>query len=214
MRVENYPKLTVIMRGYTYEQAMLIIKILSNYDHKLAVEVTTNNPNHLQVIRDGIAQYGDKVYIGVGTVLNLQHAKEAIAAGAQFMLGPQQFTDDIYELAKNKHVLTIPGAMTPTEVYTQFQKGADIVKIFPAVTVGSEMFKQVQGPLGKRRLMAVGGINLKNVQDFFWNGASYAGVGSNFFNKQDVQSLNEAGLRESIENFLNMIKPTEAQYAK
>lgn len=91
--------------------------------------------------------------------------------------------------------------MTPTEVYTQFQKGADIVKIFPAVTVGSEMFKQVQGPLGKRRLMAVGGINLKNVQDFFWNGASYAGVGSNFFNKQDVQSLNEAGLRESIETF-------------
>lgn len=64
------------------------------------MEVTTNNPDHLQVIRDGIAQYGDKVYIGVGTVLNLQHAKEAIAAGAQFMLGPQQFTDDIYELAK------------------------------------------------------------------------------------------------------------------
>lgn len=211
MKIEDYPKLTVIMRGYTYEQALLIIKILSDYDHQLAVEVTTNNPDHLKVIRDGNEKYGGKVFIGVGTVLNVTQAQEAIEAGAKFMLGPQEFNDDVYKIAKEKHVLTIPGAMTPTEVYTQLQKGADIVKIFPAITTGSSIFKQIQGPFGSQRLMAVGGVNLQNALDFFENGASYLGIGSNFFNKQDVNDLNEAGLRQSVENFLNVIKPMETQ---
>ncbi len=210
MKIEQYPKLTVIMRGYSYEQAMLIIKILSDYDHQLGVEVTTNNPDYLKIIHDGKQKYGDQVFIGVGTVLTLEHAKSAIAAGAAFMLGPQQFTDDIFKLAKEKGVLTIPGAMTPTEVYSQFQKGADIVKIFPAISTGSAIFKQIQGPFGAQRLMAVGGVNLQNALDFFNHGASYLGIGSNFFDKQDVETLNETGLRQSVENFLSVIKPVNA----
>ncbi|MCV3739835.1 bifunctional 4-hydroxy-2-oxoglutarate aldolase/2-dehydro-3-deoxy-phosphogluconate aldolase [Lentilactobacillus hilgardii] len=209
MKVENYPKLTVIMRGYTYDQALLIIKILSDYDHQLAVEVTTNNPDHLKVIHDGNEKYGDKVFIGVGTVLTVKHAQDAIKAGAKFMLGPQQFTEDIYKIAKENHVLTIPGAMTPTEVYSQFQKGADIVKIFPAITTGSAIFNQIQGPFGSRKLMAVGGIDLKNALGFFKDGAGYLGIGSSFFEKQDVLNLNESGLRQSIENFLNITKSIE-----
>ena len=202
MEIENYPKLTVIMRGYSYEQAMLIIKLLSNYDKKVGVEVTTNNPDYLKIIKDGNDHYGEQVYIGVGTVQTKDQAQDAINAGAKFMLGPQSFTQDIYDLAQQTGVVTVPGAMTPTEIQYEFSKGADIVKVFPAITVGSTFFKQLAGPMAGLRLMAVGGVNLDNAKEFMTAGAGYLGIGSSFFNKQDLKNLDEDSLNESIQNFL------------
>ena len=205
MKLEDYPKITIIMRGYSYEQAMLIMKVLSYYEHKVGVEVTTNNPDYLKIIKDGNEKYGQQVDIGVGTVLKASQANDAIKAGAKFMLGPTQFNDDIFTLAKKENVITVPGAMTPSEVYDQFERGADIVKIFPAITTGPSFFKQIQGPLGLRKLMAVGGVNLQNAKDFIDNGADYLGIGSNFFNKEDVENLNEEELNRSVEEFLSAV---------
>lgn len=205
MQLDDYPKLTVIMRGYSYEQAMLIIKILSHYNHRVGVEVTTNNPDYLKIIKDGTSKFGDQVYIGVGTVLKVEQAREAIKAGAKFMLGPQKFDQKIFELAKKEAIITVPGAMTPTEVYDQLECGADIVKIFPAITIGKSIFSQIQGPLGSQKLMAVGGINLENAKDFLDVGASYLGIGSNFFNKKDVENLDESALSKSVDSFLERI---------
>lgn len=206
MKFDDYSALTVIMRGYKYNQAMTIIQLLSEYDHQIVVEVTTNNEDYLRIIADGNQQYGDQVDIGVGTVLNADQAKRAIQAGAKFMLGPQKFDDVTFALAKEHDVLTIPGAMTPSEVYDMFQKGADIVKIFPAVSTGTTIFKQIQGPFGSLPLMAVGGINRNNAAEFLDRGASYLGIGSSFFNKEDVQAMNTDGLRQSIDSFLDVIK--------
>lgn len=202
MNIENYPKLTVIMRGYSYEQAMLIIKLLSRYEGKVGVEVTTNNPDHLKVIADGNKQYGDKVNIGVGTVTTVKQAQEAITAGAKFMLGPQAFSEEIYQLAQQNDVITVPGAMTPTEIQTEINKGADIVKVFPAITVGPSFFKQISGPMPGLRFMAVGGIDIKNSQLFISAGADYLGIGSSFFNKQDLENMDEQALDKSIQEFL------------
>lgn len=205
MKIENYPKLTVIMRGYSYEQAMLIIKLLSNYDKKVGVEVTTNNPDYLKIIKDGNNQYGEQVYIGVGTVQTKEQAQDAINAGAKFMLGPQSFTKDIYDLARQYNVITVPGAMTPSEIQYEFSKGADIVKVFPAITVGSKFFKQLSGPLGSIKLMAVGGVNLNNAKEFMSAGAGYLGIGSSFFKKEDLNNLDEDALNESIQEFLTEV---------
>lgn len=205
MRLDEYPKITVIMRGYSYDQAMLIIKILSRYNRQVGVEVTTNNSDYLKIIKDGTSQFGDKVYIGVGTVLNIKQAREAIRAGAQFMLGPQKFDKSIFDLAQKEKVITVPGAMTPTEVYDQLESGADIVKIFPAITTGAKIFSQIQGPLGPQKLMAVGGVNLENAREFLDAGAGYLGIGSNFFNKNDVEKLDEEALSRSVDRFLKEI---------
>lgn len=205
MNIENYPKLTVIMRGYSYEQAMLIIKLLSHHEGKIGVEVTTNNPEHLKIIADGNEQYGDKVSIGVGTITTADQAQQAIAAGAKFMLGPQAFSDDIYQMAQQNNVITVPGAMTPTEIQTEVNKGADIVKVFPAITVGPSFFKQISGPMPGIRLMAVGGVDIKNGSSFMTAGAGYLGIGSSFFNKQDLKDMNEQALDESINEFLRTI---------
>ncbi|OIK85250.1 2-dehydro-3-deoxyphosphogluconate aldolase [Oenococcus oeni] len=203
--INNYPKITIIMRGYTYDQALTIIKLLSNFHHKVGIEVTTNNADYLRIIRDGNNQFGMQVDIGVGTILNVQQASEAIDAGAKFMLGPISFDSKIFQLARRKKVLGIPAAMTPTEVVDQFRLGADIVKIFPAVTVGGKFFKQIQGPLGKLKLMAVGGLNINNAYNFFENGASYIGVGSSMFNQEDIRNKDEKGLSKSVQDFLRKV---------
>ena len=205
MNIDSYPKITTIMRGYTYEEAMTVIKVLTEFDHQVGVEVTTNNPDYLKIIHDGNKAYGDKVYIGVGTILNAEQASSAIAVGAKFMLGPAEFTPDIFKIARETKVITVPAAMSPSEVVEMLNLGADIVKLFPASTLGPSFFKAIQGPLGKQKLMAVGGVNVKNARHFFESGASYLGVGSSMFNQSDVKTKNSVGLRKSVEAFLRTV---------
>ncbi|MDE3295502.1 bifunctional 4-hydroxy-2-oxoglutarate aldolase/2-dehydro-3-deoxy-phosphogluconate aldolase [Lacticaseibacillus rhamnosus] len=205
MNINSYPKITTIMRGYSYKEAMTVIEVLTAFDHRVGVEVTTNNPDYLKIIHDANEEYGDKVDIGVGTVLTAAQASAAVAVGAKFMLGPAVFNADIFNIARKAKVITVPAAMTPSEVVEMLNAGADIVKLFPASTLGPSFFKAIQGPLGRRRLMAVGGVNVKNARNFFENGASYLGVGSSMFNHLDVKTGNVNGLHESVRAFLATI---------
>lgn len=163
-----------------------------------------NTPHALDIIENGNVQYGDKFKIGAGTVLTLDEAKDAIEKGAKFMLSPIEFTDDIFAYAKAHKVITVPAAMSPTEVHTMFDKGADIVKIFPATTVGSGFFKTIQALLEKLPLMAVGGVSLKNVKDLLTHGTSYLGIRSNMFNQEDLINRDIAGLAASLQAFVDI----------
>lgn len=211
MKLENYPKLTTIMRGYSYEEAMTVIKVLSEFGHQVAVEVTTNNPDYLKIIHNGSEQYGSQVDIGAGTVLTVKQAAAVIDNGAAFLLGPIAFTKEIFLLAKEHDVITVPAAMTPSDVYALIESGADIVKIFPAITVGPTFFKQIQGPLGKLPLMAVGGINQDNASQFLRAGAQYVGVGSAMFDASDIHNRNETGLKQAAQNYLNVLRDSGDQ---
>jgi len=206
MKLENYPKLTIIMRGYSYNDAMTVIQMLTRFDHTVGVEVTTNNPNYLKIIHDATEKYGESVYIGVGTVLNVKHAESAIKNGAKFMLGPNKFTPDIFEIAKVNNVITVPAAMTPSEIVEMFNSGADIVKVFPAITLGAAFFKQVQGPYGDLKLMAVGGVGINNAEEFVRNGASYLGIGSAMFKKEDIAAKEIDNMAKSVQRFLNIFE--------
>ncbi|MET3559007.1 2-dehydro-3-deoxyphosphogluconate aldolase/(4S)-4-hydroxy-2-oxoglutarate aldolase [Streptococcus rupicaprae] len=206
MTITNYPKITVILRGYSYEEAMTVISCLAEFPHQLAVEVTTNNPDYLRIIKDAREQFDGLLPIGVGTILNLAQAKEAIAAGAQFMLGPCEFSPEIFSLAEKENVLTAPAALTSSEVKRMQEAGADIIKIFPASTVGPDHFKQLLAPLGPLPLMAVGGVHLENAQAFLEAGASYLGIGSSMFKMEDIKNRNKEGLQKTIETWLNTIK--------
>lgn len=210
MRIEEYPQLTVILRGYSYNEAMTIISCLAEYSNKLAVEVTTNNPDYLKIIKDAREKFDGQIHIGVGTVLELEQAKAAVKAGAEFMLGPCEFSSDIIKFAKEHNVLTVPAAFTSTEVKRMKEKGADIIKIFPAKIVSPDYFKQIQAPLGQLPLMAVGGISANNAYEFLKGGASYLGIGSSMFTKEDVRNHNKKGLKESIEHLLQSVEEVEA----
>ncbi|KRN32058.1 bifunctional 4-hydroxy-2-oxoglutarate aldolase/2-dehydro-3-deoxy-phosphogluconate aldolase [Liquorilactobacillus mali] len=204
MKLSEYPTFTIIMRGYTPDQADTIMQAMDGFENQFGVEVTMNTPKALEIIRDGNQKYGNRIKIGAGTVTTLDETKSVIAAGAKFMLSPIKFSDEIFTYANKKGVITVPAAMTPTEVHEMFKKGADIVKIFPATTVGPGFFKALQAPLGNLPLMAVGGVKLQNAKEFLTTGASYLGIGSNLFNKDDLINKNINGLSTSLQAFIGI----------
>jgi 2-dehydro-3-deoxyphosphogluconate aldolase/(4S)-4-hydroxy-2-oxoglutarate aldolase len=97
--------------------------------------------------------------------------------------------------------MTVPSAFTPSEVWNMFQMGADIVKIFPAGTLGSKYMSDLQAPLNAMPLMAVGGVNADNCQEFFDNRATYVGIGSGIFHPQNILSMDDAGIKADIDAF-------------
>lgn len=204
MELSEYPKYTIIVRGYTFEQTDAILQAMKGHEKDFAIEVTMNTKGAVEMIRLLNQKYGDAVYIGAGTVMNIDEERLAIDAGAKFLLGPQRFSKEMIDFAHGKNVVTVPAAFTPSEVTSLFRDGADIVKIFPASEVGPNFFKAIQAPLGKLPLMAVGGISLGNVTDYLKSGSQYVGMGSGMFNKADIAEENVAGLKKSIDEFLEL----------
>ncbi|MGM0138307.1 2-dehydro-3-deoxyphosphogluconate aldolase/(4S)-4-hydroxy-2-oxoglutarate aldolase [Enterococcus sp. DIV0755b] len=206
MRLEEYPKLTIIMRGYSFNQSEAILKAMEGFEKDYAVEMTLNTENALVNIKKLTEEFGDKINIGAGTVRTLTDAKAAYEAGAKFLLGPHVFTKEMLAFANEKNILAIPAAMTPSEVDQMFKNGADIVKIFPAAVVSPRFFKDIQAPLGKLPLMGVGGVSADNAKDFFDNQATYLGLGSGMFNEEDIKTLNVSNLAKSLQSLLEIVK--------
>lgn len=206
MRLEEYPKLTIIMRGYSFNQSEAILKAMEGFEKDYAVEMTLNTENALENIKKLTEKFGDKINIGAGTVRTLTDAKAAYEAGAKFLLGPHVFTKEMLAFANEKNILAIPAAMTPSEVDQMFKNGADIVKIFPAAVVSPRFFKDIQAPLGKLPLMGVGGVSADNAKDFFDNQATYLGLGSGMFNEEDIKTLNVSNLAKSLQSLLEIVK--------
>lgn len=198
MPVEHFPQITVILRGYTYTQIRTVVKNLVGTRLR-AVEITMNTPGAVEAIRKISEEFGDQIMVGAGTVLTYQEAQEAIEAGAAFLLSPTMLDKSILDLCREKEVISVPGAFSPSEIRQSFADGADMVKVFPAGRLGSKYISDIQAPLGAMPLMVVGGINTDNVEEYFAAGAGYAGIASGIFNKEDILNGNEAGIRASIQ---------------
>lgn len=200
MDIKNFPRVTIILRGYNYNQARTVMKALVQSNIR-AVEITMNTEGALETISKLSKEFGDTMLIGAGTVTTMEQAKAAINAGAKFILSPVMLSKEIIDLCREKSVITVPGAMSPTEIYKSFEDGADIVKIFPAISCGTRFFKDVKAPLGNVPLMAVGGVSKENAKEFFKDGADFLGIGSGIFNKEDIESENFEGLIKSVKEF-------------
>lgn len=198
MNIQDFPKVTVILRGYTYPQIRTVVKNLVG-SRLRAVEITMNTPGALETIEKISQEFGDSVLVGAGTVLTYEEAQAAIAAGAAFLLSPTMLDKQILDLCREKGIISVPGAFSPTEIHQSLQDGADIVKVFPAARLGSRYLTDISAPLGKMPLMVVGGIGTSNVEEYFRAGASYAGIASGIFRKEDILNQNEDGIREAIQ---------------
>lgn len=202
MKKNDYPKITIIIRGLSLEQADLIVASMVELDTPFGVEVTLNTDRAFEIITHLSSMYGEKVLIGAGTVRTLEEAEAAVEAGARFLLGPHMFSADILSYCKANQIISVPSAMTPSEVNQMMLQGADIVKIFPATVVTPKFFKDIQAPFGPLPLMAVGGVSEANLVDFFDHGASYVGIGSGMFDKKDIESLNKTGIKASLKKYI------------
>jgi 2-dehydro-3-deoxyphosphogluconate aldolase/(4S)-4-hydroxy-2-oxoglutarate aldolase len=148
------------------------------------LEITMNTPGALRVIESAREKL-PQVLLGAGTVLDAISAREAILAGAQFLVTPTVKLD-VLEVAHRYGVPAIIGAMTPTEILTAWEAGADMVKVFPASILGPKYLQEIHGPLPQIPLVPTGGITADNAGDFIRAGAVAVCVGSWLVDKKAV----------------------------
>jgi 2-dehydro-3-deoxyphosphogluconate aldolase/(4S)-4-hydroxy-2-oxoglutarate aldolase len=140
------------------------------------MEVTFTVPRAVQVLEQVAAKLGNRILLGAGTVLDAETARAAILAGAEFIVSPTVSTP-VIEVCRRYSKLAMPGALTPTEVVTAWQAGADIVKIFPSELTGPRYLKLLHAPLPQVRLMPTGGVNVDTAGEYLKSGACALGVG-------------------------------------
>ncbi len=142
------------------------------------LEITSNTPGFEQEIKSARARH-QHILMGAGTITNIELAKKAINAGAQFIVTPNT-NKHIVLLAHQHNLPVLMGALTPTDIANAIEYNADIIKVFPAGSMGVGYFKALTGPFSEAQLMPVGGVNLDNISQWFEAGACGAAVSGDF----------------------------------
>lgn len=159
----------------------------------------------LDGIRAMIAGKGNRdLYVGAGTVLNVEQVKLAYQAGATFIITPTCIPE-VIKAANELGMVTMPGAYTATEIQTAYDAGADFVKIFPASDAGTKYIKAIRGPLSHIPMTAVGGINMENGKEFLKAGVAGLGIGGNLLNKEYISNGEFDKLTELAKNYVESI---------
>jgi 2-dehydro-3-deoxyphosphogluconate aldolase / (4S)-4-hydroxy-2-oxoglutarate aldolase len=183
-------KIVAIIRGSKPEHVLAIANALYEGGIKV-LEITMNSPKALHVIEEVSGALGDKVLVGAGTVLDKETAREALLAGAKFILSPTVDIETI-KMTKRYGAVSIPGAFTPTEILQAYENGGDIIKVFPASSLGPGYIKDIHGPLPQIPLLPTGGIDLTNIGAYIKAGAVGVGLGSALVNSKE--EVNDAYL--------------------
>lgn len=173
------------------------------------IEFTMTTPGALDTLAKVTARYGNDVVFGAGTVLDAETARAAILAGAKFIVAPTLDTDMI-TLCNRYGTISMPGALTPTEVLTAWQAGADVIKVFPAGALGPSYLKAILAPLPQVRLAPVGGVRLDNTADFVRSGACCVGVGSALVSSSLIADENWDELTRRAEGFIKAVQEGRA----
>src|SRR5262252_3355306 len=142
-----------------------------------ALEVTMTVPGAVDLIRALAPKLSSEFLLGAGTVVDVATAERVIDAGARFVVGPV-FRPDVIDAGHRHNVRVMPGCFSPTEILAAWDAGADIVKVFPATSLGPSFFKDVRGPLPQVKLMPTGGVTIENAGDWIRAGAVAVGIGT------------------------------------
>jgi len=174
-----------------------------------AIEITMTTPNALAAIREAREKVGERALIGVGTVLEAETCRAAIAAGAEFVVTPICRT----ELVAIAHAAGCPimlGAYTPTEAQLAHEAGADFIKVFPADGLGPGYVKALRAPLPHLRIVPTGGVDVQNVAEFLKAGCVALGVGSSLVSAKILQAADWLELTRRARAFVNAARQARA----
>ena len=171
------------------------------------MEVTFTVPRAHQVIERVAERLGNRILLGAGTVLDTETARIALLSGAEFIVSPT-VNVDVIQLCRRYDKLVMPGALTPTEVLTAWEAGADVVKIFPSDLTGPAYLKALAGPLPQVRMMPTGGVNLQTAADFLRAGAFALGIGSSLVDPQAVETGNFKKIESLAAQFVEIVQRT------
>lgn len=190
-----------IVRNLSFDE---IAKILPVYlsSGLTTIEITMNTPSAEEIIRYAVDKYKGQLNVGAGTVCSVDDLKQALQAGAQFIVTPI-LNPEVVKYCSSEGIPVFPGAYTPTEIYQAWEFGATMVKVYPATALGPDYIKDVKAPLNKIKLMPTGGISLANMQSFLRAGADGLGIGGQLFDKDLIKSADWEGLKDHFKKYVN-----------
>ncbi len=168
-------------------------------------ELTLNTEKALSLIESASQQFAEDLCIGAGTVLSLTDAKDAVNAGAQFIVSPT-LNIDVATYCVENDIAYFPGALTPTEIEKAWSSGATMVKVFPASQMGANYFNIVCGPFNELSLMAVGGVDLSNAVEYLEAGASAVAIGGSLFSVTRMRNKDFNSIKIAIADLVSTVK--------
>lgn len=207
--IENN-KIIVIVRGIwgeklihlaeaMYEGGIRLLEITYSANGKVSDEETAENIKKLS------AHFEGRMFIGAGTVLTEKQVELTAEAGGKFIISPN-VNKAVIEKTVELGLVSMPGALTPTEICTAHDIGADFIKLFPVVSMGPDYVKAVKAPLSHIKILAVGGIDINNMTDYLKAGVCGFGLGSNIIDKTLVSNGDFEGITALAKKYVNVTK--------
>jgi 2-dehydro-3-deoxyphosphogluconate aldolase / (4S)-4-hydroxy-2-oxoglutarate aldolase len=193
-------RLLAILRGDFCDNAVALAGILLEAGIRV-LEVSTISKSYTEVIRSIVDTFGKQAAIGAGTVLTLEHLREAADAGAGFVVSPGTNPAVIAE-TRRINLASFPGALTPTEILLAMESGADAVKLFPAIAFGPSYLRALRGPFPSLRVIPTGGIDAGNLREYLDQGAWAVAIGSEMVRGDQEERDQWAELRSRAEEFV------------
>jgi 2-dehydro-3-deoxyphosphogluconate aldolase/(4S)-4-hydroxy-2-oxoglutarate aldolase len=179
-----------------------------------AAEITMTVPGAIRALEKVADAFGDKLVLGAGTVLDPETARACMLAGAEFFVTPSLRPSTI-EMARRYSKVIMPGALTPTEVLTAWEAGADIVKIFPAGNVGGPKYiKALKGPFPQIEMVPTGGVNLETAGDFLKAGACAVAVGGELVDAKSIKEGRYDQIEAKAKQYLEVIAKARAEMGR
>ena len=194
-----------VIRAASADAAVAVVEALVQAGLTVA-EITMTVPNAIDAIASVEKRFGDEVLVGAGTVTDAETVRRAVDAGAEFIVSPC-LVPEVIDAARRAEVAVLPGALTPTEVFEAFRLGGDMVKVFPAQSVGGAAYlRALRGPFPDIPLVPTGGVTLDNVREMFDAGAAAVGVGSELVSKDALARRDYAAIGKLAGQFLAAVR--------
>jgi 2-dehydro-3-deoxyphosphogluconate aldolase/(4S)-4-hydroxy-2-oxoglutarate aldolase len=176
-----------------------------------AAEITMTVPGAIRALEKVADQFGDKIVLGAGTVLDPETARACMLAGAEFFVTPSLNVKTI-EMARRYSKAIMPGALTPTEVVTAWEAGADVVKVFPCGNVGGPKYiKALKGPFPQIEMCPTGGVNLETAGEFLKAGACAVAVGGELVDAKLIKEGRYDRIEELARQYLEVVGKARAE---
>lgn len=169
-----------------------------------ALEITMTVPGALDIIKKLAETKTGDILIGAGTVFDAETAAAAIWSGADFIVSPIA-EPGMIAACRAHHTFVAPGAFTPTEIISAWDRGADVVKVFPATSLGPQFFRDLKGPFPQLKLMPTGGVTAENARSYIEAGACAVGIGTALLDKALIESGDWAGLAEKARRLVESL---------
>lgn len=200
--------LVPVLRAESEEQALGIASAIAD-GGVTVLEITMTVPGAIRVMSRLTKERPD-ILIGAGTVLDAETARMCMLEGAQFVVSPALNLQTI-EMCHRYSIPVLPGALTPTEVVTAWQAGADVIKVFPASALGGAKYlKSLKAPLPQVEMIPTGGVSLATAKEFLEAGSFALGVGADLVDTKAMAEGKPEKITESAKKYLEIVREFRA----